>query len=400
MKETWKIAKWELARNLRNKQFIIGLLISPLIMALFAGVPHLLERWNRPMTAVFYVVDELEILSSFTTLPDYLELRPYGGEQDELGERVMEENLHGYFILTREFLDTGEIALYSHRTHYEASATLYGLLTQVLQQHRLSEMQIDASELAYLTSPAHIHTVALKEDKAESFESLIVSGAFAALLILLVFSSGTMLMQSALQERRDRMAEIILSSIPPVHLMQGKILGHFILGLIQLGVWIVLGLPVVLFLTDFPLWEALASANLFPILFFGLLGYLLFASLYVSIGATMEDLQSAGNSQSLVVMLPAFSILFLAPVISNPEGIIAQATSLFPITSPLIMILRSGLTTIPLWEYVLSSVLLLVTTFLVTRLASKVFRVGMLMYGKTADLGEIMKWLRYKEKDL
>jgi len=98
------------------------------------------------------------------------------------------------------------------------------------------------------------------------------------------------------------MAEVVLSSIRPATLMQGKIVGHFLLGLIQLGFWLALGLPIAVYFLDIPVLEALKAVNLPVILVFGLGGYLLFSALFVSLGATMEDMQSASNSQGLVVM--------------------------------------------------------------------------------------------------
>ena len=114
-------------------------------------------------------------------------------------------------------------------------------------------------------------------------------------------------------------------------------------------------------------------------------------------GATMEDLQSAGNAQGHVIMLPMISFLFIGPVVANPDGVIAQFASMFPFTSPTLMIMRNAITRVPSWQLVVSGVLLLATTLLITHLAAKVFRVGMLMYGKNASVGEIIKWMQYKD---
>ena len=220
---------------------------------------------------------------------------------------------------------------------------------------------------------------------------------FTVLVFFLIFTSGTMLMQSALQEKRDRMAEVVLSSVRPGQLMQGKIVGHFLLGLIQLGFWITIGLPIAVYFLDFSIIDALRAVNLPIILFFGLGGYLLFSALFIGLGATMEDMQSASNSQGLVIMLPMLAVFFIGPVISNPDGSIEVFASLFPFTSPAIMMLRSGVTTVPLWQILSSGALLLVTAYVTMVVAAKIFRIGMLMYGKNATPKEIMKWLRYKD---
>jgi ABC-2 type transport system permease protein len=131
------------------------------------------------------------------------------------------------------------------------------------------------------------------------------------------------------------------------------------------------------------------------LIFFALTGYLLYAALFVGIGATMTDMQSASNTQGMVFMLPVLGILFVGPVISNPNGLAAQIGTFFPLTSPTITILRLGLAEVPAWELAVAGLILIVTTILVIKAAAKVFRVGMLMYGKTASVAEMWKWMRY-----
>lgn len=399
MKHMWKIAKWEIMRNLTNKQFIIGLLLTPLIMALFAVVPVFLERWNRPSTSTYYVIDELGAAGQLQTLlPENIVL----AEPTETGlaaveKEVRETKASGYFVLNREFISTGQLELRYNDRNMDSLSTIRQGLTALLQHMRIAESNIDVGELAYVTAPAQVRQVAMEEDLEPEVMHMIVSVVFTILIFFLIFTSGTMLMQSALQEKRDRMAELVLSSIRPATLMQGKIVGHFLLGLIQLGFWLALGLPIAVYFLDFPVLEALKAVNLPVILVFGLGGYLLFSALFVSLGATMEDMQSASNSQGLVVMLPMLGFLFMGPVTTNPDGAIAVFASLFPFTSPSIMMLRSGLTTVPLWQNLTAMALLLGTAFLTTLMATKIFRLGMLMYGKNATPREIIRWLRYKE---
>lgn len=397
MRDIWKIAKWEIMRNLTNKQFIIGLLLTPVMMALFGGVPILLEKWNQPALTTYYVVDEISALASVQALlPENVRLQE-ADNPATVATTVKETKASGYFRLSPEFLGTGQIDLVYNDRNSEGLAAVRRALTTLLQQARLANSEINPEQLAFVTAPAQVRQVPLEEEREPETMHMAVAGVFTFLVFFLIITSGTMLMQSALQEKRDRMAEVILSSIRPGKLMQGKILGHFLLGIIQLSFWIALGLPIAIRYLDFPILEALAAVNLPVILFYGLCGYLLFSSLFVSIGSTMEDLQSASNSQGLVVMLPMLSFLFLGPVISNPDGTVALFASLFPLTSPALMMLRSGLTTVPLWESLVSGGLLLLTTWFTILMAAKIFRIGMLMYGKNATMQEVIKWLRYKE---
>lgn len=397
MRNAWKIASWEVLRNLTNKQFIFGLIITPLIMALFIVVPVFLERMNQPSEITYYVVDELGAADTLKELlPTHVVLVEAEPGSD-LRELVLSKKGAGYFLLQESFVTTGQLELFCNDSNSQAVSPLRQALTALLQQLRLAGSGVSPEELALLTASAQVQQVPLKEEAQPQTMHLVVSSVFTGLVYFLVFTSGTMLMQSAVQERRDRMAEVVLSSISPRELMQGKIVGHFLLGLIQLGFWLALGLPFAVRFLEFPILEALRAVNLPVILAFGLGGYLLFSALFVGLGATMEDLQSAGNAQSIVIMLPMLAFLFLGPVISNPNGSIAVFASLFPLTSSAIMMLRSGFTAVPLWQQLLSAALLLITAFITMRASAKIFRVGMLMYGKNATPKEVWKWLRYRE---
>jgi ABC-2 type transport system permease protein len=397
MRNAWKIASWEVLRNLTNKQFIFGLIITPLIMALFIVVPVFLERMNQPSEITYYVVDELGAADTLKELlPTHVVLVEAEPGSD-LRELVLSKKGAGYFLLQESFVTTGQLELFCNDSNSQAVSSLRQALTALLQQLRLAGSRVSPEELALLTASAQVQQVPLKEEAQPQTMHLVVSSVFTGLVYFLVFTSGTMLMQSAVQEKRDRMAEVVLSSISPRELMQGKIVGHFLLGLIQLGFWLALGLPFAVRFLEFPILEALRAVNLPVILAFGLGGYLLFSALFVGLGATMEDLQSAGNAQSIVIMLPMLAFLFLGPVISNPNGSIAVFASLFPLTSSAIMMLRSGFTAVPLWQQLLSAALLLITAFITMRASAKIFRVGMLMYGKNATPKEVWKWLRYRE---
>jgi len=397
MRNAWKIASWEVLRNLTNKQFIFGLIITPLIMPLFIVVPVFLERMNQPSEITYYVVDELGATATLKELlPTHVVLVEAEPGSD-LRELVLSKKGAGYFLLQESFVTTGQLELFYNDSNSQAVSSLRQALTALLQQLRLAGSGVSPEELALLTASAQVQQVPLKEEAQPQTMHLVVSSVFTGLVYFLVFTSGTMLMQSAVQEKRDRMAEVVLSSISPRELMQGKIVGHFLLGLIQLGFWLALGLPFAVRFLEFPILEALRAVNLPVILAFGLGGYLLFSALFVGLGATMEDLQSAGNAQSIVIMLPMLAFLFLGPVISNPNGSIAVFASLFPLTSSAIMMLRSGFTPVPLWQQLLSAALLLITAFITMRASAKIFRVGMLMYGKNATPKEVWKWLRYRE---
>jgi len=398
MKDIWKVAHWEFTRYITNKQFIIGLLITPLLMVAFGALPILLERWNKPQEVTYYIVDETGIMPLLTAgSPANLKLvQPQS--KDRVEEEVREAEAAGYLVVDSEFLRTGQAALYGSGHTTEGRAYIQAVLSQFLQQGRMQESGLDWEQLNYVSAPAQVEVHTMADVEIPGRQEMVVSGVFVVLIYIIVFSSGTMLMQSAVQEKRDRMIEVVLSSISPQTLMQGKILGHFLLGVFQMAFWLVLAIPAAIFLLDFPVWEALGGVNLGLLALFGLCSYLLNAAMFVGLGATMDDIQNAGNAQGLVMMLPMLSFFFIAPVVSNPNGSVAVLASFFPFTSPVIMIIRSAMTQVPVWQVVLSVIVLLLAVLAISLAAAKVFRVGMLMYGKTASLAEIGKWLRYREE--
>ena len=397
MKLTWKIAKWELRRNFTNKQFLIGLLLTPILMVPFAGVPQLIAKLDKPQQEVFYVIDEI---AEFRELEEAatdsnLEFVLYQGEQAELNELVLEEEATGYFVLNQAFLQIGQVQVHSAEKRVSFNE-LQGLLSNLLQGLRVQEIGIEQEQVAYLTSPALLLSVQIGgESNGDQSNRIGVSIALAGIVLFLIFTSGAMLLQSALQEKQDRMAEIILSSVSSDNLMQGKIIGHFLLGIFQLALWLSIGLSAAWYFFDIAIFEMIALSQLPTLIFFALTGYLLFAALFVGIGATMTDMQSASNTQGMVFMLPMLGFIFVGPVISNPNGLAAQIGTFFPLTSPTITILRLGLAEVPSWELVVAGIILLVTTLLVIKAAAKLFRVGMLMYGKPASVAEMWKWMRY-----
>ncbi|MDD4518319.1 MAG: ABC transporter permease [Limnochordia bacterium] len=394
MNGTRQIMMWEIMRNLRNKQFLLGLILTPLIIVVFAGIPLLIEKLEKPEIDTYVVFDELGLLGTLVQLTESSNIEVKGYDGEDLAGYAEEIKAKGYFTLTESFIETGSVTV--HMEKPQGIEKLQALLTALLQNTRIQQSAIDPNLIQRLSAPCQVIPAYPNGDAAKQARNMLVSMVLTILVVILILATGGMLLYSALQEKRDRMAEVVLSSISPLELMQGKILGNFVLGVIQFGLWLLLGVGVAKFGFHFPVEEYIVWQQLPVLLVFGLLGYLLYASLFVGLGATMEDVQSAGSLQGLAFALPSIGAIFIGPVIQNPDGMIATIVSLFPFTSPWIVMMRSGLTVVPLWELLLSAGILLITTVLVMFAAAKIFRVGMLMYGKTATPKEIWKWFRYE----
>ncbi|MFS8571008.1 MAG: ABC transporter permease [Thermaerobacter sp.] len=396
---TSEVIRWEVMRNLRNRSFLVGMLLTPLVALLMAGVPALLGYLDRPTPQTYAVVDRIDgyaVLEDLVT-DGQVRLVP-AGDAGAAQARVDTGEVDGYLVLDDEFLETGVLYLYVSDRDRPVPGGLQEALTRLLQGRRLGAVGLDLDDAERLLAPAAVVRTVLGQepgdDPAPDWHRLPTAIGAVVLLMLLIMTSGTMLLQSALQEKRDRMSEVVLSSINARQLMAGKIIGHFLLGVLQAVIWLAVALPLagLVFKVQITRWIALESVPVIALFF--LLGYLLYAALFVAAGATMEDIQNSSSLQGMVFLLPFLPFLVLGPVMINPTGSIARTATLFPLTSPVIAVLRVGMGDVPAWEIAAAAVLLLLAAALVTYAAARVFRVGMLMYGKTATPAEIWRWIR------
>lgn len=396
IKKIFKITSWEVMRNLRNKQFIIGIFLTPVLILIFGGLPNLIQRFDAPVERTFYYQNRSEVQLDWSeNILENTNLIQYQNSQEEMINEAETNGADGYFIIDQEFFETGNINL----NVFSLSATNHGglnaLLSEELQNYKLAAHDLSEEVIEEVTMSANLQVVSLEDDGTAMSSRIITAVIFGGGLFFLLITSGSMLLQSALQEKKEKMSEIILSSISSEQLMAGKIIGHFILGMIQIGVWFGIGIPLADYFFDLPLLESFFNPALPLIAVFALLGYLVFAALFVGIGATMEDLQSATNAQSMVFMLPVLPVLVVGPVFNNPGGMLARIVTYFPLTAPVISIVRIAIGEISNFEIAITLVILFITTILFTLAAAKIFRVGMLMYGKSASFKEMLRWLKY-----
>ncbi|WP_121616153.1 ABC transporter permease [Virgibacillus halodenitrificans] len=413
MRNTMKVAKWEIKRNLKNKTFLIGLFLTPVLIigfmllgSLFGDDPADTEQET---TRVFVndqlgVFPELQESVNQNKLPWDL-LQTDLSEKEVAAEAELSENT-AYIFIDERAMQEGNVPVYLSEEIPPFFSNELQLLSSPLQTMQMEELGITEKQLAVISKGFHfneqspgenINTTSTEEETSLGENPIedLAPGAFAGFIMLSIVFTGMAIFQSASQEKKDKIAEIILSSLTPAELMQGKIIGYFVLGLIQAVVSITLLFPFLLWKIDLPIIEYIFVPELILLLVIAILGFLLFASLFVGIGATMADITTAGNFQGMVMMLPFLPFIFIGPVISDPTGLMAQIGTYIPFTSPGVLLLR--LTIMEEWpwvEIVISLAILIVSVWLAMKLAGKIFKVGILMYGKNATPGEIWKWIR------
>jgi ABC-2 type transport system permease protein len=341
---------------------------------------------------------------------DNLVLRKHVDHIDNLRNQIEGDANAGYIHLTEEIFETRTINVITGTEDTYIPHAFDNKLKEVLMRYELAMQNIEPADIDKIIAGYVVDISPLIEQEVKDPMYPVrkwTPPIFAMIIFFMVFMSGIITMQSAVSDKRDKMVEILLSSVSADSLMYGKIIGNFIAGLIQVAVYLIFGLMFLHFVglqhIGFPeigripldqLLSFLVSPQLPLLLLFALPGYLFFSSMYAGLGATMEDVQNAGNFQVIAMILPALSFLLINPVIGSPDGIIAQIGSYVPFTTSIVMILRITLTDLSLVEIIMPLIVLLASTVLMAKLSGKIFRIGMLMYGKEADPKEIWKWLR------
>lgn len=403
MHNSMKVAKWEVKRNLKNKTFLIGLFISPLLFILFLFLGSLFGDSDKEATMTVYVNDALGVFEQLEEINQQQEfgwnLLPTDTIQADLTE--VDEDYTAYLFLNEKSLEENTVAFY---TSDEVTSVFPGqlqALTLPLQIMKAESSGMTKQEANQLLQPITFAEGTQRSLNAANNASTsdpwkkLVPGIFAGVIMLSIMFTGMAIFQSASQEKKDKIAEIILSSLTPSELMQGKIIGYFLLGLMQVAVFITIMLPFLMMRMDIPIMTYLLVPETILLVMIALLSYLMFAAIFVGIGATMSDIASAGNFQGLVMMLPFLPLIIMGPVISNPNGIIATVSTFIPFTSPGVLLIR--LTMLDEWpwmEIAIALVIILLSIILFMKIAGKIFKVGILLYGKNATPKEIWKWIR------
>lgn len=412
MKNSWKVAMWEFKKNVTNKSFIISIFLTPILIFLFAFIPNLLSNTNSAepnvvgsdgaapveTTLTVYALDELGLVDDvkhrLVESQSEIDFVAFEGTESEVQSLVQGQENLGYVALNQSLLESKQFNFYVGGEKELQLYELYGALVDAIDTKLLRDAGVSEDTIQFMTSAYSYQEIPLTPANLD-FLNKLIPGVVAGVILFGIIMTGMMQFQSAVQEKRDKVSEILLSSITPNDLMQGKIIGYFLLGMLQIGVWLVFGISAASIYFELPIISYLLNAQFLLLIAYAIGGYLLFSAIFVALGATMDDLNTSGNFQGIILMLPFLPFLLISPVISDPNGMIALVGSYIPITSPAIMLLRlSILDQLPAIEIILSLAFLVIGIWLMMKIAGKIFRTGIMMYGKNATPAEIWKWIR------
>jgi len=424
MKHLKIIIEREYLNKIRNKSFIIMTFVSPLIVVAFALIIGFLTDVNSKSNAKdILILDESGLFG--TTFTD-TETIHYEYLKDktlqEARAEVLETSKYGLLYIPKE--ETAQKAFYSEESPSLSLVNeLTGPLEKTLFQYNLTQKGIDKAEIDSARTKITLQMENFTGEKTSEFDNVMkiaIGGVAGYLIFMFIIIYGNMIMRSVIEEKTNRIVEIIISSVKPFQLMLGKIIGTSLAGLTQFAIWLVIGgvlfaLAPSLFQVDTPTatqamaatesyseisniitalyhFPFLETSGVFLLFFVG--GYLLYSSLYAMVGA-MVDNETDTQQFLMPILIPLMLAFYVGmfSVIEEPHGTISVVFSYIPLTSPVVMLMRIPFG-VAWWEVLISLLLLYITFFLVIKIASKIYRIGILMYGKKPTYKEVWKWLK------
>ncbi len=431
------IIKREYLTKVRNKSFIVMTFLSPMIMiALFALVAYL-SQINSNQDRNITILDETGLFKDVLTNSEHLTyLYLNDMSLEEAKETFNTKDDYGLLYIQK---NQDSSKLYSSAKFFSEDSPSLSIISNLeskiekkLTDLKLVQDGVDIEKIEASRTPITIGQESFagqKTSKLDSYLKLAFGGAAGYLLFMFIIIYGNMIMRSVIEEKTSRIVEIIISSVKPIQLMMGKIIGTSLAGVTQFIIWIILG-TVMLFVASAifsidlmqvqtpqqeMIEQAMASSEMqnqaqelmtaffnLPILnlcvaflFFFLGGFLLYSSLYAAIGAAVDN-----ETDTQQFMMPIIMPLVLAvyvgvfTVIEDPHGTVSTIFSFIPLTSPVVMLMRIPFG-VPIWQQLLSLALLVMAFVFTVWFAAKIYRVGILMYGKKPSYKELFKWLKY-----
>ena len=419
MDKIWLIIKREYLIRIRKKSFIVMTLLGPLLMLLVMFLPVYLTNQTQTERTVAISEQDFDLFNKLENT-DYVKfvVTPVSIFSDL--KLNFDDELY-YALLEKK---DNEIILSSNKqVSLSVSNEIKSQLEQKIEQKKLVELGIDMRLLKQAKTTVVVSNQIISKDgrgqKSKTELSMAIGFISGLLIYIFIFMYGTMVMRSIIEEKTNRIVEVIISSVKPFKLMMGKIIGVSLIGLTQFILWICLT-SILFFIVQAYfgniaeiessqeiemqsiMLEGLMYLNhinlveiLLAFLFYFLGGYLMYGSLFAAVGSAV-DAEADSQQFILPVTIPLIlSFILIQPIMENPDSSLAFWMSIIPLTSPIVMMVR-----IPFgvadWELLLSILVLVGSFILSTKLAAKIYRTGILMYGKKINYKELWKWLRYK----
>ena len=412
--KAFEVAKWEFMEKVKSKAFIISLVLMPIIIVAVVLLPTLfaLKEDDEPI-AVGIIDRTNKILQPLDTKlsntyrikdgqPNYV-LRNLNEERSiedikiEANKLVAFGQIEGYFYLPATAFDTGNVEYRAKNVaNIKIQERFSRTIQQVIVESRLIAKGLDTALIRKLTADIDIKSIKLSEkgDETETGFGETFGAAYIGLLmiIFMVITSGQLLVRSMLEEKSNRVIEILLSSCSAQNLMAGKILGLSGLGILQMLVYALIGVAVALKMGA----QIMAPEYFLLTMLYAILGYLFYAAILVAAGSPVTTEQEAQQITAYISMLLVVPFGLLMLVMQNPNSLAVKILSFIPVFTPTVMVMRLPIQMPTLWEIVTTIAVLILSTIGMMWIAGKIFRTAILSYGKRPTLPELIRLVREK----
>lgn len=431
------VIKREYLTKVKNKSFIIMTILSPLIMIALIAVVAYLTQLNNNKQRTISILDESGLVTDVFQNTENTTYVYLSNIELEAAKKMVEAKEEYGLLYIGKGADVDavskQIKFYSKDSpSLTLMESLENKLESEFRDEKLKEQGVDVAKIKATEADVDIAQESFlgeRTSKIGNVMKLIFGGAAGYLLFMFIIIYGNMIMRSVIEEKTSRIIEVIISSVKPVQLMLGKIIGTSLAGITQFLIWMVIGGVLLTVLSavfhidltqmQTPQQELMQQAMQTPemndkiqlifnefrslpilnliiafILFF-IGGYLLYSSLYAAIGAAVDN-ETDTQQFMMPILMPLILAVYVGvfTVIEDPHGTVSTIFSFIPLTSPVVMLMRIPFG-VPLWQQALSVGLLIGTFMFTVWFAAKIYRVGILMYGKKPSYKELIKWLKY-----
>lgn len=408
MHNIWLIAKREYTERVRTKGFIVATVLIPVLMGILVLGGGFLASKTKSSAHITVVTadaafgtDLKQKLESDKENTIWVDLaRPSQETRSELNRELQDKSskLSGYLWVNPPAAGQVRPAFsYTARSAGDISTelALKSAIKSVLIREQLTAKGMGAAEIDALNAPVDIDTSA----SGNTVATLASAYVMFLLMYMAIMLYGMNTARSIIEEKTSRVFEVLLATIKPDELLAGKIIGVGAVGLTQVGIWMAAaavisssGLAASLIGNSHSLISGLQIAGF---LLYFVFGFLLYSSIAAALGAMTNSEQELQQLNMFLVLPLAFCMIMLLPIIRAPNSMLSQVTSLVPFFSPLLMNVRISVTQVPAWQIGLSFLLMSLTIVLILWVSSRIYRVGILMYGKKPNLPEILRWMKY-----
>ena len=433
------IIQREFNERVRKKSFIITTILMPVLMIVLIIAPALIMEYSRGEQKTIAVIDDSGLVAPQLQSNEELRFEPTDLTTEE-ARRSLTDRFGVLYIGSDILENPSDVKLYANASSsLSIESNITGQIEDILEAEKLKAYHIDNLQQILDEVKTTVTLQTFRNDKSQEAESQAQSSTVATaagyilgfVLYIFLLIYGSMVMQSVIEEKNNRVLEVVVSSVRPFDLMLGKILGVALVAVVQVLIWGVLifavgaivlpqlmpaemmagvqamqqGMPDAAAMGDIDpeMLQAVAAVTdtgyilkiFVCLLLFVFGGYLLYSAMFAAVGSAVDNVQDASQLQMPVTLPIILALLMMLAVIKDPNSSLAFWFSIIPFTSPVVMMARIPYD-IPLWEIVLSLVVLYASFVAMVWFAGKIYRVGIFMYGKKPTFKELLKWVRYK----